>query len=139
MTDGGKATVIHEPLVPRTFRLLGESEKEGNGLVTYGLEDPSDNSFTNWNGSILLDDGRFYQLKLVCGPKYPNEPPEVKFISKINVPFVDQSNGKVKNTSLKITKEWTRKETIETLLMFIREEIKNNINKFKQPPEGATF
>ena len=30
--------IIHEPLVPRTFRLLAELEKEGDGLVSYGLE-----------------------------------------------------------------------------------------------------
>ena len=33
-----KASIIHEPLVPRTFRLLAELEKEGDGLVSYGLE-----------------------------------------------------------------------------------------------------
>ena len=27
-----KGAIIHEPLVPRTFRLLAESEKEGNGF-----------------------------------------------------------------------------------------------------------
>lgn len=32
-----KASIIHEPLVPRTFRLLAELEKEGDGLVSYGL------------------------------------------------------------------------------------------------------
>ena len=33
-----------------------KSEKEGNGLVAYALKDPNDNTFTYWNGSILLDD-----------------------------------------------------------------------------------
>lgn len=33
-----KGDIIHEPMVPRTFRLLAESEKEGNGIITYGLE-----------------------------------------------------------------------------------------------------
>ena len=65
-----KGAIIHEPLVPRTFRLLAESEKEGNGLVTYGLKDPNDNTFTHWNGSILLDDGRFYELQLECDEDY---------------------------------------------------------------------
>ena len=70
-----KGAIIHEPLVPRTFRLLAESEKEGNGLVTYGLKDPNDNTFTYWNGSILLDDGRFYELQLECDQNYPQKPP----------------------------------------------------------------
>ena len=35
--DKDKASIIHEPLVPRTFRLLAELEKEGDGLISYGL------------------------------------------------------------------------------------------------------
>ena len=35
--DKDKASIIHEPLVPRTFRLLAEWEKEGDGLISYGL------------------------------------------------------------------------------------------------------
>ena len=62
-----KASIIHEPLVPRTFRLLAELEKEGDGLVSYGLENPDDNTFTNWNGSILAPNERLYELKMVCG------------------------------------------------------------------------
>ena len=33
-----KGATIHERLVPRTFRLLAESEKESNSLVTYGFK-----------------------------------------------------------------------------------------------------
>ena len=58
-----KGAIIHEPLVPRTFRLLAESEKEGNGLVTYGLKDPNDNTFTHWNGNIPLEAGRLHGLQ----------------------------------------------------------------------------
>ena len=84
-----KPTIIHEQMVPRTFRLLAELEKEGNGIVTYGLEDPEDNTFTNWNGSILAPNERLYELKMVCDESYPNKPPKVKFLSKINMPLVD--------------------------------------------------
>jgi ubiquitin-conjugating enzyme E2 variant len=31
-----------------------------------------------------------------CGEKYPEQPPEVSFISKVNLSFVDPSTGKVK-------------------------------------------
>lgn len=34
-----ETSVINEPSIPRTFRLLAEFEKGGDGLVTYGLED----------------------------------------------------------------------------------------------------
>lgn len=33
-----KTSIIHEPLIPRTFRLLAELEKEGDGIISYGLE-----------------------------------------------------------------------------------------------------
>ena len=31
--DKDKGSIIHEPLVPRTFRLLAELEKEGDGII----------------------------------------------------------------------------------------------------------
>ena len=134
-----KGAIIHEPLVPRTFRLLAESEKEGNGLVTYGLKDPNDNTFTYWNGSILLDDGRFYELQLECTQDYPKVPPKVKFITKVNIPFVDKYSGFIKPNSLNILKSWNRDCTLESYLTAIREELKNNLKKYPQPPEGAKF
>ena len=134
-----KGAIIHEPLVPRTFRLLAESEKEGNGLVTYGLKDPNDNTFTFWNGSILLDDGRFYELQLECTQEYPQKPPKVKFITKVNMPFVDQSSGFIKPNSLNILRNWNRDCTLESYLTAIRDELKNNLKKYPQPPEGSKF
>ena len=130
--------IIHEPLVPRTFRLLAESEKEGNGLVTYGLKDPNDNTFTFWNGSILLDDGRFYELQLECDENYPQKPPKVKFVTKVNMPFVDQ-HGAIKSGSLNILRNWNRDCTLESYLTAIRDELKSNLSKYKQPPEGSKY
>lgn len=72
---------------------------------------------TNWNGTILgpphvgptrgcqaalsysalqsVHENRIYSVKIHCGPDYPDKPPEVTFISKVNLPCVDQRNGKV--------------------------------------------
>ena len=133
-----KGAIIHEPLVPRTFRLLAESEKEGDGLVTYGLKDPNDNTFTHWNGSILLDDGRFFELQLECDQDYPQKPPKVKFVTKVNLPCVD-SSGRIKPGSLSILSNWNRDCTLESYLKAIREELKNNLKKYPQPPEGSRF
>ena len=133
-----KGAIIHEPLVPRTFRLLAESEKEGDGLVTYGLKDPNDNTFTHWNGSILLDDGRFFELQLECDQDYPQKPPKVKFVTKVNLPCVD-SSGRIKPGSLNILSNWNRDCTLESYLKAIREELKNNLKKYPQPPEGSRF
>ena len=133
-----KGAIIHEPLVPRTFRLLAESEKEGNGLVTYGLKDPNDNTFTFWYGSILLDDGRYYELQLECDENYPQKPPKVKFVTKVNMPFVDQ-HGTIKSGSLNILRNWNRDCTLESYLTAIRDELKSNLSKYKQPPEGSKY
>ena len=133
-----KGAIIHEPLVPRTFRLLAESEKEGNGLVTYGLKDPNDNTFTFWNGSILLDDGRFYELQLECDENYPQKPPKVKFITKVNMPFVDQY-GAIKSGSLNILRRRNRNSALESYLTHLRYELKSILSKYKQSPEGSKY
>ena len=33
------SSIINEPSIPRTFRLLAEFEKGGDGFYSYGLED----------------------------------------------------------------------------------------------------
>ena len=134
-----KGSIIHEPLVPRTFRLLAELEKEGDGIVSYGLEDPEDNTFTNWNGSILTNNGILYELKIVCDNNYPKVPPKVKFVTKINLPCVNQSNGEIVPNSLNILKSWNRDCTIESYLQAIKAEMDKSLSKIKQPPEGSKF
>jgi len=42
-----------------------------------------------------VHENRIYSLKIHCGDKYPDVPPEVTFVSKINLPCVDQKTGKV--------------------------------------------
>ena len=137
--DKDKGSIIHEPLVPRTFRLLAELEKEGDGIVSYGLENPEDNTFTNWNGSILANNGILYELKIVCDNNYPKVPPKVKFVTKINLPCVNQSNGEILPNSLNVLKNWNRDCTIESYLQAIKSEMDSNLTKLKQPPEGSKF
>jgi ubiquitin-conjugating enzyme E2 variant len=40
-------------------------------------------------------ENRIYSLRIHCGDNYPDEPPEVTFITKINLPCVDGKTGKV--------------------------------------------
>ena len=45
--------------------------------------------------SQSVHENRIYSLRIHCGPQYPDVPPDISFTSKINLPCVDQRNGKV--------------------------------------------
>lgn len=133
--------------VPRNFRLLEELEKGEKGLgaeaCSYGLENGDDLLMSNWNGTILgpphsVHENRIYSVKIHCGENYPDVPPEVTFVSKINVPCVSQSNGKVDPTKLPCLSQWKREFTMETILIELRRYMAlPQHKKLPQPPEGS--
>jgi len=135
--------------VPRNFRLLEELEKGEKGLgaeaCSYGLEDGDDLLMTNWNGTILgpphsSHENRIYSLKIHCGDQYPDVPPDVTFLSKINLPCVDGKTGKVDPTKLPCLVQWRREFTMETILIELRRYMASAQNKkLPQPPEGSMF
>jgi ubiquitin-conjugating enzyme E2 variant len=135
--------------VPRNFKLLEELEKGEKGFgpdsCSYGLSDPNDISMTNWNATILgppnsNHENRIYSLKVKCGENYPDEPPTVKFISKINLPCVDNSNGDVIPKKFKTLSNWQRSYSIEILLLDLRKLMADPQNKkLPQPKEGEIF
>jgi len=135
--------------VPRNFRLLEELEKGekgiGDGSCSYGLANSEDVMMKEWNGTIIgpgntPHENRIYSLKIVCGDQYPDQPPEVQFLSRVNLPFVSQSNGKIDRSKFPILREWTREKNLEVLLVEIRKEMATQQNrKLSQPPEGSMF
>ncbi|KAH9915663.1 ubiquitin-conjugating enzyme/RWD-like protein [Fomitopsis serialis] len=115
--------------VPRNFRLLEELEKGekgiGDGSCSYGLEDGDDIMMSHWNGTIIgpghtVHENRIYSLKITCGDHYPEEPPNIQFISRVNLPFVSQFDGKVDTSKLPVLAHWNRNSSIETVLVEIR-------------------
>ncbi len=104
-----------------------------------------DSTFTDWNGTIIGPPGtafdmRIYMLTLKCGEKYPYEPPQVKFLSKINLNCVNKSTGVVEPSKLDVLKNWKPQYNLEMTLTAIRQEMASPANKkLPQPPEGTTF
>ena len=84
-------------IIPRNFQLLSELEKAekggGDGTCSLGLVEADDITLSNWQCTILGPnntpmENRIISLLLFAGQHYPDEPPKVKFQSKVNFPFV---------------------------------------------------
>ena len=66
---------------------------------------PSNQILYNIQGN---HENRIYSLKIYCGDQYPDEPPKVKFLSKINLPGVNPANGDVDPNAIQILRDWKR-------------------------------
>jgi len=73
------------------------------------------------------------------GQKYPVEPPKVRFISRVNMAYVNQSTGVVEN-QLPALSGWNRNQSIESVLVGIRNCMSLPQNrKLPQPPDGSEY
>ncbi|PWN25745.1 UBC-like protein, partial [Jaminaea rosea] len=114
--------------VPRNFRLLEELEKGekglGDGSCSYGLDDGTDTLMSNWNATIIgpshsVHQNRIYSLSIHCGESYPDQPPTVRFVTRINLPCVG-GDGKVSDKSFPVLAKWKRDYSLETILVELR-------------------
>ena len=135
-------------IVPRNFKLLEELEasEKGSGdmSVSMGLVNSDDIFLTEWNASILGPmggpfDGRLYELRVTAGEEYPNKPPVMRFISRINIAGVDQTTGAV-TPEFPALAGWNRNMTMESVLVALKNSMNVPNNKrLPQPQEGACF
>ncbi len=97
----------------------------------------------NWSGTIVGPQGtnfqdRIYMLTITCTDTYPGSPPVIKFSNKINLSCVDGS-GTVDFHSMGGF-SWSDKESMETALIGIYNEMTSGSNKSNpQPGEGEMY
>ncbi|KAF8210790.1 ubiquitin-conjugating enzyme/RWD-like protein [Mycena galopus ATCC 62051] len=115
----------------------------GDGSCSYGLEDGDDILMSHWNGTIIgpghtVHENRIYSLKITCGDQYPDRPPTVQFLSRVNLPFVSQTDGMVDLAKLPVLAHWTHRSSLELMLVEICKEMATQANrKLPQPPRAA--
>lgn len=130
--------------IPRNFKLLEELEKSEHAMVnnqiSYGLTNAEDMSLTDWTCSIIGPnggnfEGRFYQLKVTCGPNYPNQPPDVRFVTRINLSKVNQTGAVSGIPSLT---SWNSSKSMEDVLVDLFNTMKQEQGK-SQPNEDSEY
>lgn len=100
---------------------------------------------TNWNATILGPassgyENRIYSLRLVCDEKYPQVPPQIWFLTQINLPCVDARDGRVLPSQFPPLAHWSSEYTMESLLSELRRTMAQPANrKLAQPPEGSSY
>ena len=83
---------------------------------------------------------RFYELRIHCPEDYPAIPPNIRFVTKINMSCVDNKTGVVSPSKLPAIKNWNRNMGIEQVLQSLRMEMCSDSNRrLRQPAEGGTF
>ncbi|KAF9677456.1 hypothetical protein SADUNF_Sadunf08G0109600 [Salix dunnii] len=134
-------TIIGPPNVCSFFAVLNIfslSRFDGSlGLSSAKIDSKRRLQFISY---VTVHEGRIYQLKLFCGKDYPDNPPSVRFQTRINMACVNPASGMVEPSLFPMLANWQREITMEDILTQLKKEMMAPQNrKLSQPPEGVSI
>lgn len=84
-------------------------------------------------------DQRFYEIRITAGPEYPLKPPVVRFVSRVNLQFVNQGTGMVEQQLPQLA-GWNRNMKLLDIVLGLKNSMTNAHNRrLPQPPDGSSF